>query len=115
MTSPSTGRSNRSCPGSCVDRGMLRAGRPMPAPEYPVPRSTHHVPTQRTVVEKESCECNPRMESTTVCVSSEFFPIGMTYTPMQNWENLYCPSKAILQGTLFADLDKPFTGRRLMG
>ena len=34
--------------------------------------------------------------------------IAMVYAPKQEFHNLYDPMKALLRGTLFADLDKPF-------
>lgn len=41
------------------------------------------------------------------------FPLGMTYVPMQEFENLYENlEEAYDYGTLFRDLNKPFTGRR---
>ncbi|MDD5949076.1 MAG: spore coat associated protein CotJA [Lachnospiraceae bacterium] len=38
-------------------------------------------------------------------------PIAMAYVPWQTWQNIYEPPKALMVGTIFADLDKPFTGR----
>lgn len=42
----------------------------------------------------------------------KMFPIGMAYVPMQSWGPLYDHRKALAQGTLFPELDKPFIGRR---
>ena len=42
----------------------------------------------------------------------KIFPVGMTYVPMQSWGPLYDHRKALAQGTLFPELDKPFIGRR---
>lgn len=43
----------------------------------------------------------------------EEFPVGMAYVPWQNmthiFENL---EEAFMIGTIFPELDKPFTGRR---
>lgn len=41
-------------------------------------------------------------------------PIAMAYVPWQIWQNIYEPPKALMVGTIFADLDKPFTGRPVM-
>ena len=35
--------------------------------------------------------------------------LAMAYVPQQNWRNLYSPEVALNRGTLFAELDKPFT------
>ena len=35
-------------------------------------------------------------------------PIGMAYVPRQVWRDVYAKDKAIMRGTLFAELDKPF-------
>lgn len=114
MTNQSACRSGRSgYPGSYTERPASRPGRTAPGTGYTVPRGAYSTPrTQRPSVERESCGCDSHSDSSTVCVSAEQFPIGMTYTPMQSWENLYCPSQALEQGTLFIDLDKPFIGRR---
>ncbi len=63
--------------------------------------------------EWDTCDSDDRTAASEPCFTSEQFPIGMTYVPMQCWQNLYCPGKALEQGTLFADLDKPFLGRRI--
>jgi len=112
MTNQSACRSTRNgYPGSYPDRSMSRPGRP--GSGYTAPRTGYSTsPTPKNTMERESCGCESRTESSTVCFSAEQFPIGMTYVPMQSWENLYCPSRALEQGTLFADLDKPFLGRR---
>ena len=38
------------------------------------------------------------------------WPIGMTYTPMQQWESTYDPEKALQAGTIFPSLDLWFMG-----
>ncbi|MCI9335969.1 MAG: spore coat associated protein CotJA [Lachnospiraceae bacterium] len=43
----------------------------------------------------------------------EEFPVAMAYVPWQNFERLYDDlEKAYCAGTVFPELDKPFTGRR---
>ncbi len=37
-------------------------------------------------------------------------PLAMVYAPCQPWRNLYEPDRALMCGTLFADLDLPFLG-----
>ena len=40
-------------------------------------------------------------------------PLAMTYVPWQKWQNIYKPENALCAGTIFQELDLPFTGRRL--
>ncbi len=35
---------------------------------------------------------------------------GMCYVPWQRWDDIYEPAVALQYGTLFAVLNKPFTG-----
>lgn len=39
-------------------------------------------------------------------------PLAMAYVPWQTWEDLYKPEEGLKQGTIFMQLNKPFTGRR---
>ncbi len=44
---------------------------------------------------------------------SEQFPVAMAYVPWQRFNGIYEDlEKAFCTGTIFPDLDKPFTGRR---
>lgn len=38
-------------------------------------------------------------------------PIAMAYVPWQHFHKSYEPQKALMAGTIFPELDKPFTGR----
>jgi hypothetical protein len=58
--------------------------------------------------------------SESICVNSRTvsgemplnsLPLSMSYTPMQQWENLYDPEVGLSRGTLFACLDLPFIGK----
>lgn len=40
------------------------------------------------------------------------FPIGMAYVPWQTFKDIYEPEQSLEAGTMFAELDKPFLGRR---
>lgn len=40
-------------------------------------------------------------------------PLGMTYVPVQKWRDLYQPEEAFQYGTIFKELNLPFTGRRM--
>ena len=37
-------------------------------------------------------------------------PLAMAYVPMQSWREIYECDKALMRGTLFCELDKPFRG-----
>lgn len=37
--------------------------------------------------------------------------VGMAYVPWQTFGHVYDPKKALMTGTIFPELDKPFTGR----
>lgn len=36
------------------------------------------------------------------------YRLAMVYSPYQEWQNIYCGEKALENGTIFAELDKPF-------
>lgn len=42
-------------------------------------------------------------------------PLGSVYAPIQVFEGLYEPKKAISRGTIFAALDLPFEGKTIKG
>ncbi len=56
------------------------------------------------------------MEPSCTLQDPEPFPkdpvVAMAYIPFQQYGEVYSPEKALDQGTLFPDLDKPFYGRR---
>lgn len=39
-------------------------------------------------------------------------PLSMAYVPWQTWGNIYKAEDALMQGTIFEELNLPFTGRR---
>jgi len=46
-------------------------------------------------------------------MKNDKFPIAMAYVPWQKFEELYQDlEKAYCMGTIFPELNKPFTGRR---
>lgn len=53
--------------------------------------------------EKEDCHMHGSGE----------WSIGMTYVPMQEWRKIYQPDEGFHKGTIFAELDLPFLGRRM--
>lgn len=42
-------------------------------------------------------------------------PLAMAYVPIQKFGETFPPEVAIVKGTLFPDLDKPFLGRTIGG
>lgn len=38
------------------------------------------------------------------------YKLAMVYPAYQEWQNIYCGEKALMVGTIFAELDKPFFG-----
>jgi len=56
------------------------------------------------------CDCGMKDRKCVVNAmhATECMPLGMAYIPYQEFESLYEWDTAFCQGTLFADLDKPF-------
>lgn len=44
--------------------------------------------------------------------SDRNFPPAMAYVPWQQFDKIYEPPKALCQGTMFPELDLPFSGKR---
>lgn len=42
----------------------------------------------------------------------ENMSIAMAYVPWQHWRSTYEPDKALMIGTIFPELNKPFYGKR---
>ena len=54
-----------------------------------------------------------RMQEYTLNEPIDKFPIAMSYVPWQHFDKLYDDlEKALRVGTIFPELNKPFTGRR---
>lgn len=54
--------------------------------------------------------CDHRHETTLKNIDS--LPLSMAYVPWQSWGNIYKAEDALMQGTIFEELNLPFTGRR---
>lgn len=57
------------------------------------------------------------MASTDHCLINEkdrhdHWVVAMAYVPNQEWGDIYDEGTALMQGTLFPELYKPFTGRK---
>lgn len=44
------------------------------------------------------------------CTCLENLPLAMAYVPMQVWVRTYEPAEALMNGTLFPELNLPFMG-----
>lgn len=68
-------------------------------PRYDMPRTMTN-DMDRYMRDREcSCGCDD-------------YPIGMGYVPWQEFKNLHDPERGLHAGTIFMELEKPFTGRR---
>lgn len=54
---------------------------------------------------RKSCGCNSYQEPDT-------FPVAMAYVPWQYFHMTYDLHKALMAGTIFPELHKPFCGKR---
>lgn len=80
----------------------------MPEPCMPEPCVQKPcMPEPRRYQEPKECVCGNRNS-----YRCDDFPIGMAYVPWQTFRDLYEPERALDAGTMFAELDKPFYGRR---
>ena len=68
-------------------------------PRYESPRNMNGEMDHYLRNHHSSCQCGE-------------YPIGMGYVPWQDFRDLHDPEKALHAGTMFIELDKPFTGRR---
>ena len=60
-------------------------------------------PNVRTMPAPQECSPNyPHIEPTSLAI---------VYAPVQAFVKIYDPQKALVRGTLFAELDRPFTGK----
>ena len=46
---------------------------------------------------------------------SDSFPLAMAYVRRQRLDKMYEPEMALIRGTLFPELDKPFCGMTVTG
>lgn len=62
---------------------------------------------------ESGCGCGEKPESTPERVSWGLYgyPLGMVYAPIQCFGELYDPGEGLDRGTIFRELDLPFTGK----
>ena len=54
--------------------------------------------------------CSYKQEKEVLILDS--MPLAMTYVPWQKWEDIYSPDEGFARGTIFAQLDKTYIGRK---
>lgn len=59
-------------------------------------------------MEKINSFCPPGMRPEP---EREGLPLAMAYVPVQAWRDIYEDGKALMRGTVFAQLDLPFGGK----
>ena len=97
----------------CPTPYSRRSGSHQHPADHDCPCDTSRDMNTDTVCEAgQHSHCGSQNNQSVICVSTEKFPVGMAYVPMQSWSSLYDYQKALSRGTLFPELDKPFIGRR---
>lgn len=68
---------------------------------------------RREIKREENCSCqNESGAEPVICKDSlSKMPLAMAYIPWQKWNNIYEICKGFQRGTIFAELDKAFSGR----
>ena len=56
-----------------------------------------------------SCRANAEKNSREYDTNNR---LGMVYSPVQEWQNLYSSEKGFVEGTIFMELNKPFDGAK---
>lgn len=87
--------------GDCSVPEMAREKEYCRMPEMAKEKECFRIPENER--RKEECHMHDNSE----------WPIGMTYVPLQEWRKIYQPDEGFHKGTIFAELDLPFLGRRM--
>lgn len=85
-------------PRERIDDSFLRRMLGENRPESVLPQE------RERVTERGSLPCNPDANNRRLMN----FPLGMVYSPYQEWRNIYDTETALRQGTLFRELDMPW-------
>lgn len=59
-----------------------------------------------------NCQSDCYMREKECSCGCDAYPIGMGYVPWQEFKDLHDPDRGLHAGTIFMELEKPFTGRR---
>ena len=72
----------------------------------------------RRTMPDTSCPCHETVPMNGCPNTRDFFPanmpIAMAYVPWQKWQNIYEPCRALKNGTIFEELNKPYSGKASM-
>lgn len=91
------------------NREMMQRER-MPMPNKPCEMERREMSNRSREMERREMSNRPcEMERHNM----EGISLAMAYVPWQRWGNLYQPEEGFHCGTIFKDLDLPFTGRRM--
>ena len=83
---------------------------PMMQPEMPMGRNSNiqpEMPMGRNSMMQPEMPVNSGTMNSSCNIDQ--FPVAMAYVPWQHWQQVYPVDKAINRGTIFPDLDKPFS------
>ena len=67
------------------------------------------------VQHRDDCEKHHNHESCDNYTAEFEYTLAMVYSPVQNWQNLYCIEDGFTAGTIFRELNKPFYGPKCHG
>ena len=59
-----------------------------------------------------NCQSDCYMREKDYFCGCDTYPIAMAYVPWQEFKDLHDPDRGLHAGTIFMELEKPFTGRR---
>lgn len=68
----------------------------------------------RKIYKTQICQNSNMNMDSSFCRVPDFMPrdpmLANSYVPYQTLEEVYCPDTALKQGTIFPELDMPYTG-----
>lgn len=72
----------------------------------------NRTPEMGSSIYLNGCSCHHLWDEvqTDACDCFDRWPVGMTYVPMQLWEEPFELAKGLQEGTIFPSLRKPFKG-----
>ena len=118
---------NRSTPHDRLDPRMLarianeqnrgKVGCGCDGAEREVPHGMPYaspMPRENAVLQN-SCGCGCGCNNNSNYSADFNHTLAMVYSPLQEFQNLYCEEEALTAGTIFRELDKPFYGPKCHG
>jgi hypothetical protein len=82
----------------------MKPAAPVP-PAQPVPMPEYPSGAAGSSFLQPGVSCCP---STDIGYLEQQYALAMAYVPWQQWKSTYGPERALIQGTVFPELDKPF-------